>query len=252
MSEEQYKKLDRLAATSDIPGLKGLVETFIRRFRNLAFVVFLSPIILLCTFCIGLALVPGVYLFHFVYEWTVSFSQFFHFLSLAMSIAFGYVLYGFSLIFIVPSVNFILPIRVKKWRGIWHSIQSIPWYVHNALTYIVRYTFLEFITPSPLNILFYRMMGMKIGKGVVINTTNISDPCMIELEDYVTVGGSAHIFAHYGQKGILIIAPVTIKKGATIGLKASIMGDVIVGEKALVKPHTVLLPKTRILDGETE
>ncbi|MCB0361759.1 MAG: hypothetical protein KDD35_03520, partial [Bdellovibrionales bacterium] len=137
------------------------------------------------------------------------------------------------------------------WKGIWFSLPAIPWYIHNALTYIVRYTFLEFITPTPLNVLFYRMMGMKIGKGVVINTTNISDPCMISLGDYVTIGGSAHLLAHYGQKGVLIISPVVIESGATIGLKASIMGDVVVGKNAIVKPHTALLPKTRLGEGES-
>lgn len=89
---------------------------------------------------------------------------------------------------------------------------------------------------------------MKIGKGVVINSANISDPCLITLEDHVTIGGSATIFAHYGMHGFLILSPTKIKKGATIGLKASIMGDVIVGENQTVAPHEVLLPKTRIED----
>tara|TARA_B100000749_G_scaffold280223_1_gene275415 strand:- start:118611 stop:119174 length:564 start_codon:yes stop_codon:yes gene_type:complete len=167
----------------------------------------------------------------------------------AFSISFGYVIYGFCIIFVVPAINFLLPLRIRPWKGIWYSLQSIPWFVHNALTYIVRYTFLEFLTPSPLNVLFYKMMGMKVGKGVIINSTNISDPALITLGDYVTVGGSAHIFAHYGQKGILIMAPVIIKDRVTVGLKASIMGDVIVEEGAIVKPHTVLLPKSRVAAG---
>ena len=116
---------------------------------------------------------------------------------------------------------------------------------------MVRYTFLEFLTPSPLNILFYRMMGMKIGKGVVINSSHISDPCLITLGDYVTVGGSATIFAHYGQHGYLIIAPVTIGKGTNIGLKASVMGGATIGENVTIKPHSVVLPKTTVSDGET-
>ncbi len=82
----------------------------------------------------------------------------------------------------------------------------------------------------------------------MINTTNISDPCLIEIGDYVTIGGSATLVAHYGMKGFLVIDKLIIKDGATIGLKASLFGDVIVGERALVKPNDVLLPKTRIPD----
>ena len=94
--------------------------------------------------------------------------------------------------------------------------------------------------------MYLRMMGMKIGKGVVINTSNISDPCLIHLEDHVTIGGSATIMGHYGQRGILVIGKVHIKKGAMIGLKASILGDVEIGENAIISPHEVILPKSKI------
>jgi acetyltransferase-like isoleucine patch superfamily enzyme len=149
-------------------------------------------------------------------------------------------------------VNKLLPLKVKPLRASWYSLSVIPWYYHNALTYLVRYTFLDFITPTPLNKLFYQMMGMKIGKGTMINTSNISDPCLIELGDYVTIGGSASLVAHYGQKGMLIIEPLVVKDKATIGLKASLFGDVIVGKGALVKAHEVVMPKTRIPDAESD
>ena len=89
-------------------------------------------------------------------------------------------------------------------------------------------------------------MGMKIGKGVHLNTTNISDSALIEIEDHVTVGGSAHIIAHYATKGFLVLSKVKIEKGATIGLKATVMGDVEIGEGVMIGPHEVVMPKTRI------
>jgi acetyltransferase-like isoleucine patch superfamily enzyme len=158
----------------------------------------------------------------------------------------AFFIYGFTLIFVAPFFNFIMPFRIKPFRGTYYSISSIPWYIHNALTYIVRYTFLEFITPTPMNQLFYRLMGMKIGKGVHINTTNISDPALIEIGDGVTIGGSAHIVAHYASKGFLIIEPVKIGKKVTIGLKATIMGDVKIGDDVIIAPHEIILPKSRI------
>ena len=249
--EDQKKKVDVLSTTSGLPGLAGHFETFLRRFRNLSFSLCLSPIIVLGGLCIGVSLVPGIYLYRFVDSWTQTWPQFLHIVALGCGLAFAFLAYGLTIIFVVPLVNFLMPFKVKPWRGSWFSIQTIPWYIHNALTYIVRYTFLDFITPTPLNVLFYRLMGMKIGKGVIINTSNISDPCLITLGDYVTIGGSANLFAHYGQKGYLIISSVHIKKGATIGLKASVMGDVVIGENASVKAHSVVMPKSRIEDNET-
>ena len=117
----------------------------------------------------------------------------------------------------------------------------MPWYLHNELIYIVRSSFLEFLTPSPLNVLFYRMMGMKIGKGVVINTRNISDACLIELGDYVTIGGSAQRMSHYSQSGYSIGSKIKMGKKTTVGIKVTIFGD-----NCLIKSHSVVLTKTRV------
>lgn len=163
----------------------------------------------------------------------------------------AYFAYGVSLIFIAPLFNTILRGRLRAWRGKAVSLECLPWYIHASLTLIVRLSFLEFVTPSPLTNIFYRLMGMKIGTGVTINSTAIADPSLIELGDRVTIGGSASIMAHYAQGGYLVIAPVKIGQGATIGLKAIILGGVTVGAKSKVLAGSYVLPGTNIPDGET-
>lgn len=198
----------------------------------------------------GIAFLPGISLFQIIYDFTNDFQPILKNLFLGFSLASGFFMYGMTLIFVVPAVNKILPLKVKPHRASWYSLSVIPWYYHNALTYLVRYTFLDFITPTPFNKLFYQMMGMKIGKGSVINTSNISDPCLIEIGENVTIGGSVTLVAHYGQKGLLVIDRLVIKDKATIGLRASLFGNVVVGKGALVKAHEVLMPKTRIPDAD--
>lgn len=238
--------LDVNATSSKRAGLLGKLETFLRTFRSVGFVLLLSPIAALYIFCMGVALTPGISLFNFVSESFAGDPGLVKNFALGLSFASGFVLYGLTLICVVPLVNKLLPLKVRPHRTTWYSLSVIPWYYHNALTYLVRYTFLDFITPTPLNKLFYQMMGMKIGKGSIINTSNISDPCLIEIGDHVTIGGSATLVAHYGMKGFLIIDKLIIHDKAVIGLKASLFGDVVVGRAALVKPNEVLLPKTRI------
>ena len=240
---------DTDASTSEKSGIVGVFETLLRKFRTGSYLIALTPVYIVAGLAMGAALTPGLFLVHEVYDWSINFPIGWRLFSLACSIIFAFLIYGFCIIFIVPAVNFILPFRMKPFRGGYFSIESVPWYVHNALTYLVRYTFLEFVTPTPFNPLFYRMMGMKIGKGVHINTTNISDPALIEIGDKVTIGGSAHIIAHYASKGYIIVAPVKIGKGVTIGLKATIMGDVEIGDGAVIAPHEVILPKSRIPAG---
>jgi acetyltransferase-like isoleucine patch superfamily enzyme len=107
------------------------------------------------------------------------------------------------------------------------------------------------VTLTPFGTWFLKAMGMKIGRHAFVNTEYISDPQLITLGDDAALGGSVRIFAHYGGGGNFVIAPVTIGPRATIGLGATVMGDVLVGEGATVLPHSVLLPGSRVGPGET-
>lgn len=248
-SRKEKKRDDPLSTKSDLKGLAGLLERFMRTFRNFAFVAMLAPMAVVYILCFGLSLTPGVLIFKEVSLYAVELPIIEQSLAWAFAIAAGIISFWLTMLFIIPIFNLPLLLLVKPQKGTWFSLNVIPWYYHNGLAQLARYTVLDFMTPTPLNLLFYRMMGMKIGKGVVINTSNISDPCLIRLDDYVTIGGSATLFAHYGMKGYLIVDRVHIKKGTTIGLKASVMGDVIIGENVMVTPHTVIMPKSRIEDG---
>jgi hypothetical protein len=244
------EKADINSTSSTKKGFSAILENVFRRFQNVGFVLFLLPIIFVFIFCIGVALTPGIMLFQWASLHLTEAS--FVLKAFCYGLCGGGAFIGFilTLMFVVPLANLPCLPFVKSYRGAWFSIESIPWFYHNALTYLVRYTILDFLTPSPLNILFFKMMGMKIGKGVMINSSNISDPCLITLGDYVTIGGSAYMMAHYGMKGFLIIDKLHIKRGAMIGLSAKILGGVTIGEKAVVAPNTAVLPKTIIKDGE--
>ncbi len=244
------KRQDIDTTVSSYKGLGGFFETLIRRFRTICYLIFLIPLYSISAIFMGIALVPGIYFFVFVQNNIQNWPHFYQYLALGITIAMAYFLYGFTLVLTVPIFNWIFRLKLKPWRGIFHSLQTIPWMLHNSLTYILRFTFLDFITPTPWNIFFFRSMGMKIGRGVMINTTYISDPSLIELEDKVTIGGSVTLIAHYGMGGYLIIAPVKIGKGAVIGMRAIIMGDVEIGENAKILPNSVVMPKTRIPANE--
>jgi len=168
-----------------------------------------------------------------------------------LALATSYFAYGLTLLLVAPTLNYVLGGRLQPYRGSAVSLTALRWYVHCTLTLIVRYTFLEFVTPSPFAQFYYRLMGMRIGRNVTINSTAIADPSLIEIADDVTIGGSASVMAHYAQGGYLVIAPVRLGAGATIGLRAIIMGGVEVGAKAKVLAGSFVLPHTRIPDGET-
>jgi hypothetical protein len=248
---ESDKKIDVDSTHSVHAGMKGAFERALRRFKRVMSVVVLLQMYVVGGFCVGIALFPAVLFVQVTNSLSDTNSAYVRAFTFALSLGVGFFIFGFSLLIVVPLVTGLLRAYPEPFRGPYYSIQSIKWALHNGLTYLPRYLFLDFVTPTPFNIAFYRAMGMKIGKGVQINTTAISDAALIEIGDKATIGGSATVIAHYAQGGFLVIAPTKIGRGATIGLRAIVMGGVTVGDGAKVLPNSVVLPKTEIPAGET-
>jgi acetyltransferase-like isoleucine patch superfamily enzyme len=171
-------------------------------------------------------------------------------LVLGLGTALSLFVFGFALLCVVPLYNLVLPTRVRPFKGGYYTLRAAPWLLHNALFYLVRFTVLPFVTLTPFGIWFLKAMGMKIGRHAFINTEYISDPQLLTIGDDAALGGSVRIFAHYGGGGNLVVAPVVIGDRATIGLAVTVMGDVEVGRDATVLPNSVLLPGSRVGEGE--
>lgn len=233
-------------ARSKKTGLSGVAENLIRKFSMVLFPLFIVPLIALYVVALAGASAPAFFAYDWVQTLWSTDMKWFEYFRQGLGFGVAFVTFGLSLMISVPILNFPFIFLVRKYKGPWFSLESIPWYYHNALLYLVRYTILDFVTPSPLNTWFFKAMGMKIGKGSIINTSNVSDACLIEIGDYVTVGGSAYMMAHYGVKGYLVIDQLKIENKAMIGLKAKLLGGVHIGEKAVIAPNAVVLPKTAV------
>lgn len=227
-------------------GAMGFLEDVIRKFQVISFLLFLSPLAALYVLSLGLALTPLAGYVLWALEWTQGLPLLMQALAVGLALGLGFVSFILVLMLVVPIFNWPIMKFVKPYRGPWFALESIAWFYHNALFYLVRYTILDLVTPSPLSLFFLRAMGMKIGPGSMVNTSNISDPCLIEIGDHVTVGGSTYMMAHYGMKGFLIVDSLKIQHKANVGLHSYLMGAVEVGEYAQIYPNTMVLPKTQV------
>jgi acetyltransferase-like isoleucine patch superfamily enzyme len=233
------------------PPPNSAVDRVLRRFARISYHVFVVLVVLVAASAMGCALAPALWVWHTASAWSASLPGFSRYLALGLALAAAFFVFGFALLLIVPVYNFVLPTRVKPFKGGYYTIHAVPWALHNVLFYLVRYTFLQFVTLTPFGIWFLKAMGMTIGRHAFINTDLISDPRLITLGDDVTLGGSVRIFAHYGGGGNLVIAPVVIEDRATVGIGVTIMGDVRIGKGAVILPHSAVLPGSRVGDGET-
>ncbi|HTO73211.1 MAG TPA: hypothetical protein VMJ30_05300 [Gemmatimonadales bacterium] len=233
------------------PPPTGVLDRLTRRYSRAAYVIVVLCLYVLLTVALALALAPAIWFWQVAAERSAAWPFPGRGLALAFAAAAGFFLFGFSLLVVIPVWNFVLPTRVRPFKGGYYTMRAAPWLLHNALFYVVRFTFLPFVTLTPFGIWFLKAMRMKIGRHAFINTEYISDPQLITIGADAALGGSVHIFAHYGGGGHLVVAPVVIGERATIGLAATVMGDVQVGADAVVLPHSVLLPGSRVGAGET-
>jgi acetyltransferase-like isoleucine patch superfamily enzyme len=233
------------------PPPKHALDRLLRRFARASYFAAVLLLYAVASTALGVALAPALWCFDHLAAWSHRLPGPLPWLGVGTSAALSFFLAGLTLLIVVPIYNWVLPTRVHPFKGGYYSIHALPWLLHNGLFYLVRYTFLPFVTLTPFGIWFLKAMGMKIGRHAFVNTEYISDPQLITLGDDAALGGSVRIFAHYGGGGNFVIAPVAIGRRATIGLGATIMGDVEVGEDATVLPHSVLLPGSRVGPGET-
>jgi len=229
----------------------GLLDRLIRRFGRFAHLLAVLMVYLIIAVAIGLALAPALWMLAGWLPWSLTFYGWARWPLAGMGFGLAFLIAGFSLLIVVPVLNWVLPTRVRSYHGAYYSIAAVPWLLHNALFYLVRYTFLPYVTLTPFGPIFLRAMGMRLGQRVFFNSELISDPQLITVGDDVVIGGSVTLFAHWGGGGHLSIEPVVIEAGATIGEKATVMGDVHIGAGAKLLPHSVLLPGARVGAGET-
>jgi acetyltransferase-like isoleucine patch superfamily enzyme len=232
------------------PPPRGRFDRFVRRFGVLTHLLAILGLYGVAALAIGLALAPVLWLLDAWLPWAHARAGWLRWPLAGFGFGLAFFVAGFALLGVVPLLNLLLPTRPKPFEGGYFSAAAVPWGLHNGLFYIARYTFLPWVTLTPFGPWFLRAMGMKIGARAFINTEFISDPRLIEIGDDAVVGGSVHLFAHYGGGGHLSIAPVRIGARATLGQGSTVMGGVDVGDDALLLPHSVVLPGTRIGPGE--
>jgi len=230
---------------------RNAVEKLLRRFARTSYAVAVLLLYLLAATALGVALAPALALVNGALGWAAGLPAVPAWLLRGFGVAAGWFVFGLSLLVVVAAYNKALPTRVVPYRGGYYSLEALPWFLHNGLFYLVRFTFLPFVTLTPYGVWFLKAMGMRIGRHAFVNTEYISDPCLITIGDDAVIGGSVRIFAHYGGGGNLVIAPVSVGHRATLGLACCVMGDVVIGDDAVILPESVLLPGSRVGAGET-
>jgi acetyltransferase-like isoleucine patch superfamily enzyme len=158
--------------------------------------------------------------------------------------------YAISVVLVVGAFRFVTRGGTPLGRFPFYSFKAYQWASYNALTLLVRYTCINFLRVTPFIVLLHRLMGMKVGRRVQINTAIIGDANLIEIGDDTVIGGDVTLVAHSAERGAIVTAPVRIGSRVTVGLMTVIFPGVTIEDDAVIAANAILPKGTRVGRGE--
>lgn len=172
-------------------------------------------------------------------------------LLLCFAAGLGYFLYGMCLMVTIPIARWVTgSVGVPLGKYPYASFKGYQWASYNALILIMRYSFINWIRATPLIVFFYRLVGMKAGARVQINTSIVGDCNLITIGHDTVIGGDCTLVAHVVEGPNLVTAPVKIGSNVTVGLMTVIMPGCVVGDRAVIAAGAVLKKGTIVGEGE--
>ena len=198
---------------------------------------------------LGLAAWPGVRLF--LWAQALPLGARGHALALALALGGAYFAFGLSLLVLLPAARWVTfaqgtPVGTYSYL----SWAGYRWASYNALTLFLRFSFVNWIRLTPLLPVYHRLMGMRIGARVQINTAVVADQNLISIGDDTVIGGDVTLVAHVAERGRLTAAPVVIGRQVTVGLMAVIFPGCVIGDGAIIAAGSVLSKNTKVGPGE--
>ncbi len=108
---------------------------------------------------------------------------------------------------------------------------------------------LGYVLPVSLRRAFYRLLGARLGSGVMI-AGKLIEPPMIEIGDYSFMGENSVITAHAIEADRVTLDKVVMGKHVTVGTLAIVMPGVRIDDYGMVAAGAVVLKGTHIGRGE--
>lgn len=165
----------------------------------------------------------------------------------ALILALSGLLFGLGSFIFVCALKWILigryvPRAVPMWTPfVWFSEA-----VTNLYESIVVPNFLNLLRGTPMINPFMRLMGAKIGRGVFLDTTDMTEFDCVEIGDYAELNALSGPQTHLFEDRIMKIGRVKIGAGATIRARGTILYDAEVGADVLLGPLTLILKGEQI------
>lgn len=147
-------------------------------------------------------------------------------------------------------ITMTLNLQQQTFRAEENSRAFLAWKVYGVVnTFGAQYLLHSGLVPWPWRAPFYRYVGAKVGRHVLL-AGRLWEPLLISIGDGAVLGEDCFISGHYLVRDRVEYAPVRIGARAIIGARATLGPGVVVGDGAVIAASAVVLPHTKIEAGE--
>ena len=156
-------------------------------------------------------------------------------------------LYGLATFLLVVVLKWILIGRYQPCaRAMWTPYVWISEAVTNLYESLAVPNFLDILRGTPLLPWALRLLGVKIGKGVYLNTTDLTEFDCVSIGDEAELNAWCGPQTHLFEDRIMKIGMVNIGRQTTIGTRTTILYDTHIGDGVHLGPLTLVAKGERL------
>lgn len=162
-------------------------------------------------------------------------------------------LVGFLLTYgVVTSVYLRVLVRVWPLREGVHKLDSPQFklWMHIGLMMDLAKSSLAPLNIALTRVLYYKILGVRLGKGVMLGRCNIADPLLTQLQDGAILGDGCSLGGHVITGNRILIKGSIVGKNATVGAHSAIFPGMQLGDNSVIAPLARVAASTKIPPNE--
>lgn len=161
-------------------------------------------------------------------------------------------LYGAGSMLLVLALKWLLLGRYKpSAHPMWTPFVWCSEAVTNMYESMAVMSFLNYLRGTPMLPWAMRLFGAKIGHGVYLDTTDMTEFDCVSIGDHAELNDLSGPQTHLFEDRIMKIGQVRIERGATIRSRCTVLYDATLGEGAMLGPLTLVMKGENIPPNST-
>jgi non-ribosomal peptide synthetase-like protein len=166
---------------------------------------------------------------------------------LANALALAGIVFGIASFLLVVALKWILVGRYRpRAAPMWTPFVWLSEAVTNVYESLAVPNLLEHFRGTPLLPWALRLLGARIGRGVYMDTTDLTEFDCVRIGDEAELNGWCGPQTHLFEDRVMKIGPVDIGAQTTIGESSTVLYDAVVGDRVILGPLTLVAKGERL------